>query len=242
MELFFQLRKTMALFFASAMVFSVQQQIEANSQQSPVNFEFKGGKIIEINLVDPTFDGHDEAVTFKISGHHGHRSLKVVSKNVPALTVENEEYELKQFHFHAPAEHKFDDVEHALEVHFVHEKEIEPGAQYPKRAVVGLLFKVGAHNEAIQEVIDLANAGEDAEHKLVPANILFSSDSRALRYLGSLTTPPYTQGVSWVVFRGIAQISQEQLNELKRLDLSHTSRPAQPLTDSAVVADSYLDK
>ena len=201
----------------------------------------KNEKTIEINIVDPKFIRYSEKVIFKkhIKEVHGEKELQlqvVNKKNAPAVVLDGQTYTLLQFHFHAPGEHLLENKKYPLEVHFVHKNEAG------QLAVVGLLFALGKHNEAMQEVIDLTKKTAKKESApLIPANIMLPKDSRVFRYSGSLTTPPYSENVKWQVFRATSEISETQLKEMQANGMLNAARETQALKGRTVVADSQAD-
>ena len=135
-------------------------------------------------------------------------------------------YELVQFHFHAPSEHTIDGEHAPLEAHFVHK------SAAGELAVIGLLVEEGTHDSIWDPIIEaLPAAAGDTRH--VEDLDLDMSELRPLptryyRYAGSLTTPPCSEGVQWVVMAEKRQISIEQMAALVS-HLHHNNRPVQPL-------------
>ena len=134
-------------------------------------------------------------------------------------------YQLVEAHFHNPSEHTIEGRRYALETHLVHSRESEI-------AVVGVLYRLGDHNPAIQAVIEAApGLGEsDAPTSGFPASD-FLPDSRGYYgYIGSLTTPPYTEGVRWHVMSEVLEVSEDQVERLAALTgVCENSREIQPL-------------
>ena len=118
-------------------------------------------------------------------------------------------------------------------MHLVHKRESG------EIAVVGILFRLGEPNPAIQSIIDAApKQGET----IPPTSPMKSSDylptTRGYNaYTGSLTTPPYTEGVEWRVMSDIAEVSVEQVTQLAALTGGGTNnRPIQPLNNRQITA------
>ena len=128
---------------------------------------------------------------------------------VSTMTLDGDEYELLQFHFHTPSEHAVEGELLGAELHFVHRKVGTEG----DLAVVGVFIEEGAENEALASV--LANApeeeGEVETGETVDANALLPESSTTYRYPGSLTTPPCSQGVKWNVLAQPIEMSAEQI-------------------------------
>ena len=150
------------------------------------------------------------------------------------FTLDGEQYDLKQFHFHAPSEHTVDGQPAAIELHLVHET---AGGQ---KAVVGVLINEGAANTAFQPVWDHLPAAEGAEQEYdvqVNAADLLPVDQTTFRYAGSLTTPPCSEGVSWFLMIRPIELSAEQIAAFTAI-YDGNNRPVQPLDGRTVEADT----
>lgn len=150
-----------------------------------------------------------------------------ITNDVPMSTeLGGVRYELVQFHFHAPSEHTIDGEHAPLEVHFVHK------SAAGELAVIGILVEEGTHDVLWDPIIEaLPAAAGDTRH--VEDLDLDMSELRPLptryyRYAGSLTTPPCSEGVQWVVMADKRQISTEQIAAIVS-HLHHNNRPVQPL-------------
>lgn len=107
-------------------------------------------------------------------------------------------YELLQFHFHAPSEHTVDGKVYPMEVHFVHR---EQGTD--NLVVVGVLADTGMPNVAMSQLARNfpMKAGDEVEVERVSPRELLPVGLSYWRYEGSLTTPPCTENVTWLVMR-----------------------------------------
>eukprot|EP00697_Spironema_sp_BW2_P004602 gnl/Spiro4/16245_TR8725_c0_g1_i1.p1 gnl/Spiro4/16245_TR8725_c0_g1~~gnl/Spiro4/16245_TR8725_c0_g1_i1.p1 ORF type:complete len:333 (+),score=80.85 gnl/Spiro4/16245_TR8725_c0_g1_i1:58-1056(+) len=150
------------------------------------------------------------------------------------------DFELKQFHLHAPSEHTLNGVQYPLEMHFVHSN---PAKQY---AVISVLFEaVRADASSSTTLAPLTNAlslisGSSSSNEtsiLVDPNVFLPSDRSFFKYNGSLTTPPCTEGVSWFVFRQPLQVSATQIAALDAVAAGAlpTARPLQPMNSRTIV-------
>ena len=123
------------------------------------------------------------------------------------------EYTLQQFHFHQPSEHQINGPPGAaMEVHLVHK---DGNGKY---LVVGVLVNKGTANEGFGKI--LANIGGHSTVNAIqmipgtqPTNHL-----KFYTYMGSLTTPPCTPGVTWVVLKDPITFSAEQIKTYGDLD------------------------
>jgi len=148
--------------------------------------------------------------------------------------IGDDRHVLQQFHFHTPSEHTVDGGSYPLEVQFVHK------TAGGKLAVVGLLFEEGAENPALTPFwsrmpkspgppVDLGRGGVDIRN-LLPARF------DVYRYAGSLTTPPSSEGVHWLVLKQHATASTAQIEAFRAL-MRHDNRPTPALNGRAIHTD-----
>ncbi|MQM08978.1 hypothetical protein Taro_041835 [Colocasia esculenta] len=128
------------------------------------------------------------------------------------LHIDDVTYELKQCHWHSPAEHEINGRRPALEMHMVHQ------SAENKIAVIGILYEHGPPDPflaQLEEPLKRIAYGEKnvSVGNMYPSNLEVLS--RYYRYEGSLTTPPCTEGVVWTVFRRVLTASQQQVELLK---------------------------
>jgi len=158
---------------------------------------------------------------------NGH-TIQVTNDLPMALDLDDEHYELVQYHFHAPSEHTIDGEHASLEVHFVHKSASR------KLAVLGVLVEEGAHDPLWDSVIGaLPSEPGDSRHLeelQLDAKEFQPLPERYYRYRGSLTTPPCSEGVEWIVMAERRQVSPAQMKALVS-HLRRNNRPVQPLGD-----------
>ncbi len=138
--------------------------------------------------------------------------------------VDGARYELVQFHFHTPSEHTIAGEAYAMELHLVHKNKAG------KLAVVGVLIADGAPSSALAPVWkQLPKAGgSGALKKPFDPSALLPSDTGAYRYAGSLTTPPCSEGVKWIVLRRTATDADKRIAAF-RARFGANARPTQSL-------------
>jgi carbonic anhydrase len=132
-------------------------------------------------------------------------------------------YELQQFHFHHPSEHLLSGKPFDLECHFVHR------ASTGELAVVGVFIQPGARNAALQPIWDAMPSGEAPEQAtgtMIDPAALLPKAGGYFRYMGSLTTPPCSEGLTWTVYREPIEASPEQIRQFASL-FPHNARPVQ---------------
>ncbi|SFM72159.1 carbonic anhydrase [Variovorax sp. OV329] len=156
-----------------------------------------------------------------------------VQVNLPPgqrLTIGDRSFELLQFHFHTPSEEEIHGKRAPMEVHFVH-KDVEG-----KLAVVSVLLQAGKASKAYAPVFDhLPRPGEkitvDGLHldlaRLLPAATGY------YRFQGSLTTPPCSEGVQWIVLKQPLALGAGQIRAFHTL-FKANARPVQPLNGRVV--------
>ncbi|NQW08888.1 MAG: carbonic anhydrase family protein [Alphaproteobacteria bacterium] len=153
------------------------------------------------------------------------RTIQVNTPKDNFIVLEGERFDLLQFHFHHPSEHLVSGRSHAMEVHFVHKS--EAGAL----AVIGVFLTPGRENTALQTIWDVMPQAADATAKtgstIRPADLL-PVDRNYFRYAGSLTTPPCSEIVNWVVYRAPIEASDAQITKFAHL-FPMNARPAQRL-------------
>ena len=144
-------------------------------------------------------------------------------------------YRLDQYHFHSPSEHTVDGKHFPMEMHLVHK------SADGKLAVVGVFIAEGAHNRAFDPVwANLpAQKGVETHYPAVKVDVdaLLPAARTSYRYDGSLTTPPCSEGVSWIVMTTPIELSSEQVAAFTRL-IKDNNRPVQKLNGRTILTDA----
>ena len=165
------------------------------------------------------FDYHPSHIDVSNNGH----TIQATLADSNTLRVNHHEYRMLQLHFHEPAEHHIDGVIYPMEVHFVHQD------KEGSLAVVALLVKEGLENEYLSmiwdDVPEHANEHHEEAKDLLLAE-MFPTDKRIYHYLGSLTTPPCTEGVEWFVLDTPIAMSKDQIQRFRSL-YHGNNRPVQ---------------
>lgn len=157
--------------------------------------------------------------------NNGH-TIQVNYKKGNSIDVEGHTYELKQFHFHEPSENTLEGKSYPMEAHFVHaDKE-------GHLAVVAVFFEEGQMNQELQKAWDFMPTHTNEKNKIgesVDAYILIPQNHDYFTFDGSLTTPPCSEGVLWLVMKGHDMASREQLEKFSVTMHHPNNRPVQPL-------------
>ncbi|WP_404403982.1 carbonic anhydrase [Pelagibacterium halotolerans] len=138
------------------------------------------------------------AIDWKTGGtmvNNGH-TIVINTPDGSTLTRGNKVYDLLQYHFHAPSEHLVDGQAYPMEAHFVH-KDRGTG----DLGVLGVFLKPGETNTAFASLAAAfpSEAGAQADVDMVDPNGLLPATLRYWNYEGSLTTPPCSEIVTWMV-------------------------------------------
>ena len=162
-------------------------------------------------------DGGDPRLSFEYEGDAAYLEntgefVKVHYEDGGGIRIGDDSYRLVEAHFHNPSEHTVDGRRFALEAHLVHRR----GSEI---AVVGILYRLGEPNAAIEAVIEAApGLGEaDVRASGLSASEFLPASGGYYAYTGSLTTPPYTEGVAWHVLSEVLEVSAEQVERLAGL-------------------------
>jgi carbonic anhydrase len=143
------------------------------------------------------------------------------------------EYELKQFHFHSPSEHSVNGFHYAMEMHFVHAN------KEGDLAVVAVMIKEGQEHPVLKKLWSFMpeNAGDTSEQPIgIEETNLLPPTHDYYAYGGSLTTPPCSEGVKWIVLKTPIEASADQIETFKKRVGPTTNRPIQP-TNARYILD-----
>lgn len=135
------------------------------------------------------------------------------------LTFQNKIYSLQDIHVHMPNEHVIDGIMQPLEIHFVHRTRDQ------EVLVLGLFVKVGENGPTLPTL----NWTQGATVVFNPADLL-GATNHYFNYSGSLTTPPTTGPVNWVLLKDIQIAPATWLDAIRQsLPCGANNRPTQPL-------------
>ena len=204
-----------------------------------------------IDLVNPTPTelppiSYEYNLATGVNIHHNGHTIEVAYPEGSGIQIDGTDYQLLQFHFHAPSEHTVDGKPFDMEMHLVHEN--EDG----NLAVVGLLIESGRHHPAFDpiwaslpstplETQRIENVTVDLPMMLSPNRQVHDESVQAFpstyRYNGSLTTPPCSEGVKWIVLTTPVEMSESQIAAFKAI-IYGNNRPVQPLNGRELLLDA----
>lgn len=191
--------------------------------QSPINIR----RAVPSDLPALGFDYGTVAPSIVNNGH-------TVQVNVPpgnVLRVGDHRFELLQFHFHTPSEERIAGRAQPMVAHLVHKDE------EGHLGVLAVLLRPGPAGSGFDKV--LAHLPSHAGETLTVADVqidlnsLLPQDRRYYDFEGSLTTPPCSEGVHWMVLKQPVDISATHIRAFRQLYAAN-ARPVQPLHDRVV--------
>ena len=195
--------------------------------QSPIAVESESLLNLDLPAID--FDYRDSRFSIVDNGH----TVEVKYLEGGAMTILGQRYELVQFHFHRPAEEVVNGKRYDMVAHLVHKN------SKGQLAVVAVLLTLGEENRFIQTLwnhmpiekkkpIEPPTAKVDLA-KFLPANKAY------FHYMGSLTTPPCTEGVAWYILQSPVEVSAGQVEVFSKM-YANNARPTQRMNGRLVKA------
>ncbi len=196
---------------------------------------------------DNTFFGKLPPLQFTLSSD---TPLNIINNSTPANTRESTiranvatgagslmlsggEWNLAQFHFHTPSEHLKNGIATPMEMHLVFNDAAD------NLLVVGRWIEQGAFNSALDPIFShLPQTSADTLHvDHFNLNTLLPDNLQSFRYSGSLTTPPFSEGVTWVDLAQPLTMSAAQINNFTALFSDGDSREIQALNGRIILTD-----
>jgi carbonic anhydrase len=175
-------------------------------RQSPI--DIRDGISVQLDPVQ--FDYKPSSFKVLDNGH----TVQVNVAPGNSIEVMGRRFELLQFHFHRPSEERINGRQFDMVAHLVH-KDLEG-----KLAVVAVLLDRGSVQPLVQMVwnnLPLEKGDEVAARATLDLNALLPAERGYYTYMGSLTTPPCSEGVLWMVLKQPVGISPEQIGIFSRL-------------------------
>lgn len=142
------------------------------------------------------------------------------------IKVGGKRYELMHYKFHTPSEHQKEGFNYPLEVQIVHKDGDD------NHAIIAILFQEGERNPVLDELLNYLPKEKNTQqlHEKVSLNPVrfLPANTEFFKYSGSLTQPPCSEGVYWMVFKHPIQASAAQIIKLNEV-LGENARPVQNL-------------
>jgi carbonic anhydrase len=210
----------------------------AGQSQSPVNLNS-----MKLDSSTASLEFNYQPASLKIARHgyvsealnNGH-TVQINVDEGNELAIGNTRYRLLQYHFHAPSEHTTETKRFPMEIHLVHRDSTG------RLAVVGVPIAEGMANPFFERLWEHlpADPGSHVHHEniRVDAAEILPKDHHWYRYEGSLTTPPCTEEVSWLVAAKPIEFSKEQIAAFTSL-YSGNARPLQAQHERVIVYEKF---
>ena len=194
---------------------------DSGIQQSPIDLRINQATRTNFNL--NFFYEEEEDLTFLNNGH----TVEVEYSHAlhdDRTTYLSNDYDLVQFHFHTPSENTLEGKHYDMEVHFVHSDELS------NLLVVGILIDAPNNNQPCEFLEQLLNSIPEIEGEENEVDILEYiklNGEEFFTFQGSLTTPPCTEGVTWMVRADPLRCASSQVEEFSSI-IGVSNRPVQP--------------
>ena len=192
--------------------------------QSPI--DIRGANAADLPAIK--FDYKPSPLKVIDNGH----TIQVNYAPGSSIEVGGMRYELVQFHFHKPSEEKIDGKSHAMVAHFVHK------SPEGKLAVVAVLLDKGGANGLIDSIwknLPKEKEKEVATNVTIDAENLLPENKGYYKFQGSLTTPPCSEEVTWLVLKTPVKIGDSEIAAFGKI-YPMNARPTQALNGRAVQA------
>lgn len=199
---------------------------QSGMNQSPINID----STLNAHLAPLSTHYSEGPVSLINNGHTLQAGEKPNNRDI--ITLDNQAWTLQQFHFHAPSENTIHGKSFAMEMHLVHKN------ASGEIAVVAVMFNKGKPSPEIGKL--WSNMPQQAEQDApvnahLNLNNLLPADKTYWRFSGSLTTPPCSEGVTWIVMKHPLTLSAAQLEKFTHLMHHNNNRPVQPLHGRVIV-------
>ncbi|XP_066353741.1 bifunctional monodehydroascorbate reductase and carbonic anhydrase nectarin-3-like [Miscanthus floridulus] len=161
----------------------------------------------------------------------GHYVMVSFNGDAGSLVINGTTYNLKQLHWHTPSEHTIAGRRYDLELHLVHQTSAN------KTAVIGILYEIGAIKDPFllwlePSIKSIENTNDQPKDiRVVDPNGARGIGSVYYRYMGSLTTPPCTEGVVWTVVNKVSPVAKDQVKLLRDALQDGNTMNARPLQE-----------
>ncbi len=198
----------------------------ASKKQSPINIQATTPLPTGPNFSYNYLPSHG-----KIS-NNGHTIIVNLAKG-NQLLVNGNEYELLQFHFHTPSENRINNRAFPMEMHMVHKN------RQGQLAVVAVMIQAGPPNPLLDRLPLPAQKGQSTNsqgNNLNPV-LLLPYDRNTFTFSGSLTTPPCSENVGWIVMKTPITVTPQTLARFQKV-LGKNNRPVQP-ANGRTIFSSY---
>lgn len=205
-------------------------------QQSPINLRRRRTTFVR-HLPRIGFR-YPEAIDVTLVNTGSPGEFATVRADVPqgaaGIVLRGTRWDLLQFHWHTPSEHEVDGRHTPMEMHLVHSR--ADGALL----VIAVFIERGRANSALGPMLRALPAVSGATREVGDVRLreLLPDRRESFRYSGSLTTPPFTEPVRFIVMADPIEASRRQIGRFRELFPAGNSREAQRLNGRRVRSDA----
>ncbi|ADI30477.1 surface-adhesin E family protein [Methylotenera versatilis] len=197
---------------------------DAGRNQSPINIDDSIHAAIKPLKAIQKFPAKDIL-------NNGH-TVQINFKEGNMLALDNAAFQMKHVHFHAPSENTIHGKSFPLEAQFVH------ADAKGNLAVIGVMFTEGKANPALaklwEQLPEVEGEPIALKTRVIPSE--FMPDNKSYyRFSGSLTTPPCSEGVRWLLMKNPITASKEQIDAFKKAVHHSNNRPIQALNGRVII-------
>ncbi len=192
-------------------------------QQSPINIT----SAIKAEVAPMSISWKKSAAKIVNNGH----TIQINMPEGSSITRDGKVYDLLQFHFHAPSEHLVEGKAYPMEVHFVHKNKKDGDL-----AVLGVFIGPDKKNDTMAMLAKNfpKAAGAEATLEAFTPRDLLPAGLEYWTYEGSLTTPPCSEVVTWMVARKPIKVAKASIDAFTAI-YANNARPVTPLNRRLVL-------
>ena len=194
-----------------------------------------GQRQSHINIV-PNLNGNLQPldISYEANGtniSNNGRTVRIDFGSGSELVIGINRYELSQVHFHVPGEHQINGQTFAMEAHFAHTD------SEGNIVVLAVLYAPGVENSGLNNALSAIPANSETNALSSPFNpaALLPEDLDYFQFVGSMTSPPCLEGLTWIVLKNTAQISAAQIEALSNAFPDANNRPVQAANGRVIV-------
>jgi len=194
--------------------------------QSPIDLP----DVREVETQSELVDSMEYMALDTLGQDNGHTLLWTATQpNYGYIKLDGTKYRLIQFHMHSPSEHTFNGKRYDLEIQFEHQ------SHRGTFTVVSMLCEQAPYNHSTP-AFNMLRASFTEEIRLNP-EMMFDRiyTNKYFMYQGSFTSPPCTEGVSWIVLTDICQVDRDFLQFISQFDsMKNNYRDIQEIEDRGI--------
>ncbi|XP_025887484.2 bifunctional monodehydroascorbate reductase and carbonic anhydrase nectarin-3-like [Solanum lycopersicum] len=201
--------------------------------QSPIDFDNKVVEVVSnLGILQKYYKPSNATLV-----NRGHNIMLRWDGDSGYLKINETQYQLQQIHWHTPSEHSINGKRYDMEAHLVHMSSDR------KTAVIGILYEIGSLPDDLLTILEgdlkavADKRGAEKGMGIIDPNIIKLDDNIYYRYIGSLTTPPCTEGLVWTIDGKVNSVTARQIKLLQDAAVNgfeFNARPVQLLNGRSI--------